>query len=56
MSVQTSNKTFGDGGRFRKDRPSYSELKAFALSHDVNGKIPADPTEYVCVWWVDKRK
>ena len=32
MSVQTSNKTFGDGGRFRKDRPSYAELKKFALS------------------------
>lgn len=33
-SVQTSNKTFGDGGRFRKDRPSYAKLKEFALSHD----------------------
>ena len=21
-----------------------------------NGEIPADPTEYVCIWWVDKRK
>jgi len=31
-SVQTSNKTFGDGDRFRKDRPSYAELKKFALS------------------------
>lgn len=34
MSVQTSNAAFGDGGRFRKDRPSYAELKKFALSHD----------------------
>lgn len=34
MSGQTSNKTFGDGGRFRKDRPSYAKLKEFALSHD----------------------
>jgi len=33
-SVQTSNKSFGDGGRFRKDRPSYAALKEFALSHD----------------------
>lgn len=33
MSVQTSNKTFGYGGRFRKDRPSYAKLKEFALSH-----------------------
>jgi hypothetical protein len=32
MSVQTSNKTFGDGGRFRKDRPSYQQLKDFALA------------------------
>ena len=29
--AQTSNKTYGDGARFRKDRPSYSELKRFAL-------------------------
>jgi hypothetical protein len=21
-----------------------------------NGEIPAEPTEYVCIWWVDKRK
>ena len=21
-----------------------------------NGKIPAEPTEYVCIWWVDKKK
>ncbi len=21
-----------------------------------NGKIPNDPTEYVCIWWVDKIK
>lgn len=32
MSGQTSNKTFGDGGRFRKDRPSYAKLKEFALN------------------------
>lgn len=31
-SVQSSNKIIGDGGRFRKDRPSYAEMKAFALS------------------------
>lgn len=31
-SCQTSNKTFGDGARFRKDRPSYEKLKEFALS------------------------
>ena len=32
MSVQTSNKAFGDGGRFRKDRPSYQQMKDYALS------------------------
>ena len=32
MSGQTSNKSFGDGGRFRKDRPSYAELKKFAVN------------------------
>jgi len=21
-----------------------------------NGEIPAESTEYVCIWWVDKRK
>jgi hypothetical protein len=31
-SVQSSNKIIGDGGRFRKDRPSYAEMKSFALS------------------------
>jgi 3'-phosphoadenosine 5'-phosphosulfate sulfotransferase (PAPS reductase)/FAD synthetase len=30
--AQSSNKTYGDGARFRKDRPSYAELKKFALS------------------------
>ena len=32
--AQSSNKTYGDGAKFRKDRPSYAELKRFALSHD----------------------
>lgn len=31
-SVQTSNKTFGDGGRFRKDRPSYQQMYDYALN------------------------
>jgi 3'-phosphoadenosine 5'-phosphosulfate sulfotransferase (PAPS reductase)/FAD synthetase len=29
---QTSNKTFGDGARFRKDRPSYKKMKEYALN------------------------
>ena len=28
--VQTSNKSFGDGARFRKDRPSYQEMMEYA--------------------------
>jgi hypothetical protein len=32
--AQSSNKTYGDGAKFRKDRPSYADLKTFALSHD----------------------
>lgn len=28
--VQTSDKTFGDGGRFRKDRPSYKQMMSYA--------------------------
>jgi 3'-phosphoadenosine 5'-phosphosulfate sulfotransferase (PAPS reductase)/FAD synthetase len=30
--AQTSNLTFGDGARFRKDRPSYAEMKRYALA------------------------
>ena len=30
--AQSSNKTYGDGAKFRKDRPSYAKLKEFALS------------------------
>ena len=30
--AQSSNKTFGDGAKFRKDRPSYAELKKFATN------------------------
>lgn len=30
--AQSSNKTYGDGARFRKDRPSYADLKKFALA------------------------
>ena len=28
----------------------------YYLDWHGNGKIPASPTEYVCVWWVDERK
>jgi hypothetical protein len=31
-SVQTSDNQFGLGGRFRKDRPSYQQMKDYALS------------------------
>ena len=31
-SVQTSNKSFGDGGRFRKDRPSYQQMYDYAMN------------------------
>jgi hypothetical protein len=27
--VQTSNQTFGNGARFRKDRPSYAEMQKY---------------------------
>jgi len=30
--AQTSDKTYGDGARFRKDRPSYAQLKQFAVT------------------------
>jgi 3'-phosphoadenosine 5'-phosphosulfate sulfotransferase (PAPS reductase)/FAD synthetase len=30
--AQSSNKTYGDGAKFRKDRPSYADLKKFALA------------------------
>lgn len=31
-SVQTSNKIIGDGGRFRKDRPSYQQMYDYAMN------------------------
>lgn len=39
--AQSSNKTYGDGAKFRKDRPSYAKLKEFALSQQEL----FDPTE-----------
>ena len=30
--AQTSDKTYGDGARFRKDRPSYAEMHNYALT------------------------
>jgi len=30
--AQTSDKTYGDGARFRKDRPSYAEMHNYALA------------------------
>jgi hypothetical protein len=30
--AQSSNKTYGDGAKFRKDRPSYKEMYNFALN------------------------
>ena len=30
--VQTKERTFGDGARFRKDRPSYQSMYEYALS------------------------
>jgi len=28
----------------------------YYIKWNGDGKIPAEPVEYVCVWWVDKRK
>jgi 3'-phosphoadenosine 5'-phosphosulfate sulfotransferase (PAPS reductase)/FAD synthetase len=44
--AQSSNKTYGDGAKFRKDRPSYTELKKFALSHD--DMFPTDEEGIPC--------
>lgn len=44
--AQSSNKTYGDGAKFRKDRPSYAELKKFALSHD--DMFPTDEEGIPC--------
>ena len=30
--AQTSDKTYGDGARFRKDRPSYEQMHTYALA------------------------
>jgi 3'-phosphoadenosine 5'-phosphosulfate sulfotransferase (PAPS reductase)/FAD synthetase len=39
--AQSSNKTYGDGARFRKDRPSYKEMYEYALQQ----KDMFDPDE-----------
>jgi hypothetical protein len=44
--AQSSNKTYGDGAKFRKDRPSYAELKKFAMSHD--DMFPTDEEGIPC--------
>jgi hypothetical protein len=44
--AKSSNKTYGDGAKFRKDRPSYAELKKFALSHD--DMFPTDEEGIPC--------
>jgi 3'-phosphoadenosine 5'-phosphosulfate sulfotransferase (PAPS reductase)/FAD synthetase len=42
--ANSSNKTYGDGAKFRKDRPSYKEMYDFALQQtDMFGNI--DPNE-----------
>jgi hypothetical protein len=42
--AQSSNKTYGDGAKFRKDRPSYKEMYDFALNQtDMFGNV--DPNE-----------
>lgn len=28
----------------------------YYIEWNGNGEIPTDPTEYVCIWWVNKRK
>jgi hypothetical protein len=30
--ANSSNKTYGDGEKFRKDRPSYAQMHKYALS------------------------
>ena len=48
MSVQTSNKTLGDGGRFRKDRPSYQQMKDYALSQTELFDMNEEPIACFC--------
>jgi hypothetical protein len=28
----------------------------YYINWNGNGEIPAEPTEYVCIWWVNKEK
>jgi len=44
--ANSSNKINNDGRKFNKDRPSYADLKAFALSHD--DMFPSDEEGIPC--------
>ena len=47
--AQSSNKTFGDGAKFRKDRPSYAELKKFAVNQqDMFGNSSEETIPCFC--------
>jgi hypothetical protein len=46
--AQTSNLTFGDGARFRKDRPSYFEMKRYALAQTEMFDMNEEPVACFC--------
>ena len=47
--AQSSNKTFGDGAKFRKDRPNYAELKKFAVNQqDMFGDTTEEAIPCFC--------
>jgi hypothetical protein len=54
-------KSVPNGGAMCANCSKWNEAKQlcegqYYIDWHGNGKIPTEPTEYVCIWWVDERK
>jgi len=71
LNEETTNLQFPDGFQPAKPVPNGGAMCAncakwnektqlcegqYYIDWHGNGKIPTEPTEYVCIWWVDERK
>ena len=71
LNEETTNLQFPDGFQPAKSVPNGGAMCAncakwnektqlcegqYYIDWYGNGEIPSEPTEYVCIWWVDERK
>ena len=71
LNEETTNLQFPDGFQPAKSVPNGGAMCVncakwnektqlcegqYYIDWHGNGEIPAEPTEYVCIWWVDERK